>query len=309
MNFTLGNHLKYSIGDRVFGCRHSVREHYRVQVGAVDHAQLQRSSWVQEQLRTADSVYQQFGERPAVMFSGGTDSEIVIRSFLKIGVTPHVFFIRFKDGYNEQDFVTAQHTAGELGIPLHFFNFDVVDFVRSGAAAELAARTACSQLAYLTVYHHIQQLASPTVMGGESLLRRHVSAGGSRWYLAFRENEDASAMRFSALTGIPLVNEWFSYTPEMLAYWILHPTIAQLVTQPHNFKLSSVSSKNHILSSLLPELSWRQKTHGYEQLLAFNEHSRRVLAGTFTRRLTADLDGIFIDDLKQQLGIGDTQWA
>ena len=124
------------------------------------------------------------------MFSGGTDSEIVIRSFLQIGVKPRCVFIRFKDGYNDEDFIYASRIASELGIKLEVFNFDVIDFYQSGRAAEFSAEIQCRQIAYLTVYNAIKDMSLPAVMGGEMLLRRHIpQKGDSEWYYTFRENE------------------------------------------------------------------------------------------------------------------------
>jgi hypothetical protein len=144
-------------------------------------------------------------------------------------------------------------------------------------------------------------MQAPAVMGGEMLLKRHVDHSESKWYYCIRENEDASAMRFSLKYNIPLVNEWFSYTPEMIGYYLEDPEIQRLITERYNYKLSSVSSKNEILQRLFPNIIDKVKTHGYEQLMGFNGEAYRELYLTHPKRLAPSLDGIFIDDLKFQL--------
>lgn len=298
MNFTLGNHLKYWIDDRLYGYREQVTDKYRVEVGAIDKDHYRTSSWIQEQYRTADAIRKDFGKDFVVMFSGGTDSEIVLRSFLKIGVKPRAVFIKFKDDYNWQDYLNALVVCNQLGIMLEAIEFDVVDFYNSGQAAEFAGEIHCRQMAYLSVYHHIKTLGLPAVMGGEMLMRRQVPSNkDSFWYYVFRENEDASAMRFSLKYNIPLVNEWFSYTPEMMGYYLELPEIQSLVTERFNYKLGSVSIKNSVLYKLMPDLVRKRKTTGYERLLGFNGETYDTLYQTHIKRLESSLDGIQLSSL------------
>lgn len=304
MNFTHQNHLKYWIDDRLYGARQECWEKYRVEVGSIDADYYRTSNYQQEQRRTADLIYQDYGKDFVVMFSGGTDSEIVIRSFLDIGIKPRCVFIKFVGDYNAGDLEMAELIARELGIEVELFEFDVLDFYRSGQAAEFAAELQCRQIAYLTVYNAIRKLGLPAVMGGEMLLRRAIPQNAeSEWYYVFRENEDASAMRFSRAYNIPLVNEWFSYTPEMMAYYLEHPGIQGLVSTKYNYKLGSVSSKNKILRDLIPELVDKVKTHGYENLGAFNIETYFELHRAHTPRLESSLDGIKLVDLVKMLGV------
>ena len=301
MNFTLNNHLTYTIGDRLFGDRETIYEKFNVSAGKIDLDYYKTSTWLQEQYRTADTIYKDFGKDLVVMFSGGTDSEIVIRAFKNIGINPKIAFVKFKNDYNLQDYEIADKIARELDLDLIVLDFDVKEFYHSGQAFELAAEIQCRQIAYLTVYHWIKKMQLPAIMGGEMLLRRHVSTEGSKWYYCFRENEDASAMRFSLKYNIPLVNEWFSYTPEMMGYYLEDPKIHWLMTERYNYKLASVSTKNEILHRLFPNITNKVKTHGYEKLMGFNGETYNELYLSHVRRLESSLDGIFIDDLKYQL--------
>jgi hypothetical protein len=301
MNYTYNNHLLYTIGDRKFGFRETPYEKYKVSVGAIDQDYYKTSNWLQEQYRTADAIYKEFGKDLVVMFSGGTDSEIVLRSFLKIGIVPRCCFINFIGDYNIEDKIVAQQICHELNVELEILDFDVIEFYCSGEAHEFAGNIQCRQIAYLSIYNNIKKLQAPSIMGGEMLLRRHTDLTGSKWYYTIRENEDGSAMRFTIKYNIPLVNEWFSYTPEMIGYYLDHPGIQQLITNRFNYKLSSVSSKNAILKLLMPEIVDKVKTHGYEKLMGFNGETYMSLYLTHPKRLEPSLDGIFIDDLKIQL--------
>ena len=187
-NFTHNNHLKYTIKDRLYGIRETSYEKFLVTCGQIDHDHYKKSSWINEQYRTADLIFNDFGSDMIVMFSGGTDSEIVLRAFKNIGITPRSVFIKFKNDYNIDDLKLADQIARELDIKLEVIEFDVKEFYRSGEAYEFSKTIQCRQIAYLTVYNNILKLQAPAVMGGEMLLRRHVDTIGSKWYYCFREN-------------------------------------------------------------------------------------------------------------------------
>ena len=84
MNFTHNNHLTYTIGDRLFGHRENIYEKFKVNVGKIDQDYYKKSDWVQEQYRTAELIKNDYGRDFALMFSGGTDSEICLKSFKNI---------------------------------------------------------------------------------------------------------------------------------------------------------------------------------------------------------------------------------
>jgi hypothetical protein len=301
MNFTYGNHLKYTIGGREFGFRENSVEPFNVSIGSIDKDHYRRSNFRKELLRTADLIYQDLGKDLVIFLSGGTDSEIVLRNFLDIGIKPRCATIKFKNDYNANDVSEAVSLAKEFDIDLDLIDFDVKDFLYSGEADEFGQKIQCTQLTYLMVYKCILDFGAPAIMGGEALLTRHLQTQPSYWYYTFRENEDASAMRFSNVFNIPLVNEYFSYTPELLLYYLKDPDIKSLVSTQFNYKLTSVSSKNAILKRLIPEIRVRKKTHGFERLLAFNFEAYRELSSEQIFRLEPSLDGIPYNNIMKQL--------
>ena len=143
-------------------------------------------------------------------------------------------------------------------------------------------------------------MSAPAIMGGEQLLRKNVTSDNVYWCHHFRENEDASAMRFSFKYNIPLVNEWFSYTPEMMLFFLEDPDIQNLINNP-NYKITSVSSKNGILKKLYPEIRAKHKTHGFERLLGFNIETYNIMKEQLIPRLVTSVDGISTDILINHL--------
>ena len=97
MNFTHNNHLSYTLGDRKWGHRVNSYEPFKLVVGKIDHDHYRTSSYQNELRRTADLVYQDLGKDFVLFLSGGTDSEIVARNFLSIGIKPQCYCIKFKE--------------------------------------------------------------------------------------------------------------------------------------------------------------------------------------------------------------------
>ena len=301
MNFTHQNHLKYSIDGREYGYRETEIDKFEVRLGAVDPDQYRTSSFENELNRTAQLIQEDLGNDLILFLSGGTDSEIVLRNFIHNGFKPRCAMIRFKGGYNVGEVYEARAIANELDIKLDIIDFDVKDFFFSGEATEFGEQIQSTQITYIMVYNQILKLGAPAVMGGEAGLTRSVSKDGSFWYYAFRENEDASAMRFSLKYNIPLVNEYFSYTPELLLYYLESDGVKSLVTEKYNYKLTAASSKNKILATLYPKFRRKPKKHGFESLIAFNGLAYEEIGLNQIPRLEYSLDGIPYDQAIKQL--------
>lgn len=292
MDFTHNNHLTYSIGASPFGYRTTSIQPYTVGLGKIDHDRYKSSSYANELHRTAELVRNNLGNDLVLFLSGGTDSEIVLRNFVHFGFKPYCCVLRFENDYNAGEVAEAVAIANELDVKLEIIDFDVHAFYGSGEAKEFGNQIQCTQLTYNMVYKSILNLGAPAVMGGEALLTRQVHIDSSYWYYTFRENEDASAMRFSNKFNIPLVNEWFSYTPELLLYYLEHPYIKELTTNKLNYKLTSASSKNVVLSELYPGIRPKKKNHGFENLIAFNTSAYKDIGSDQVKRLEFSLDGI-----------------
>jgi len=294
--------MYYTIGSRRFGHRRTPYEKFEVHIGQIDKDVYRTSSWREELHKTADLVLKEAGRDVVVFLSGGTDSEIVLRNFLAIGFKPRCITLKFKDGYNQPDVDEAIELTASLGVKLDIIEFDIKKFYYSGEAAVFASEINCAQITYLMVYYHVKKLGFPAVMGGEQFLKRHIFRDKpSVWFHCFRENEDASAIRFSEKYKILLVNEWFSYTPEMMLYYLTNVDVQRLVNTRTNHKLTSASSKNNILKKLYPEIRVKVKTHGFERLLGFNQMVYNKLQRFCIPQLEPSLEGMFVPEAIKHL--------
>jgi hypothetical protein len=299
MNYTQNNHLYYTINGRKFGNRENSAEEFRVHVGRIDEDVYRTSSWRAELHKTADTVLREYGRDLVLFLSGGSDSEIVLRNFVEIGFKPRCILLEFTGGYNAADCREAVELARCLDVRLDVIPVDIKQYYYSGEIYELSQQLQCSQIAYLNVYNHVKRIGAPAVMGGEQLLRKLDTKYEKCWYHCYRENQDASAVRFSEQTGIPIVNEWFSYTPEMMLYYIEQPEIQQIIVE--NVSADTSHRKNVVLQRLYPELRKKAKSHGFEQLVDFNIEVTTDLKSRMISRTHASLDGIRLPELYKML--------
>lgn len=302
MNFTLNNHLKYYINNEMYGIRKNAFDKYRVEVGKIDHSYYAKGNLYTEIIKIADLIKSQLGKDFEMYFSGGTDCEIVIKSFLAIGVKPKIVTIRYTDGMNEFEVETAKKIVSELNLKQEIVNFDVRDFYFSGSAINLAQKIYCSQLNINGWYEIIRRRQTPTLMAGNIPLTKKIGNFDPYWYYTHMESEESCNVRFYNVFKIPVIHEFFSYTPEAMLYWLESQEIKDLVTKK-NFKAKVESSKNQFLKNLLPEfdLVLRTKTHGWEKTIPFLSESNRHIFKFLTQRLTGCLDGIEYNSIIKQL--------
>jgi len=302
INLTHNNHLKYYINDEVFGVRQNPFDRYRVTVGKIDHDRYTNSTFYDELKRIAKLISLELGKDFEIYFSGGTDCEILIRCFLAIGIKPKLVTLRYTDNSNEYEVANATRIANDLSLPLEIVNFDVQDFYFSGAAIDMAQKIYCAMLIFNGFFENVRKRGTPAIMGGNVPLTKKIGNFDPYWYYTYMESEETCNIRFVQHFNIPVIYEFFSYTPEAMLYWLDSTGIKNLVNNK-NLKLKAESSKNQILIDLLPELSidYRTKTHGWEKTVPFSHEANRHIVRHLIPRLTNCLDGIKYNDAIVQL--------
>lgn len=308
MEYTYQNHLKFYIGDILYGFRTDPYQKYKVSLGKADLDYLKNITYKKELSRISSLIFNQLKNDFVLFFSGGTDSEIALRSFLSIGIKPKLIMLKMENNYNLHEIKYANKLANELDLKIEYIDINMYDFFYSGEAAEISKDTQCCQIILCALYKIIKKLNFPSLFGGSTLLTRNIKINPTNWYFTLLETDESSSIRFSKLTGIPVISDFFNYTPELMLIYLENPMIQNIINTRYNYKLKLENSKNNILKVLVPEISLRTKNHGLEKIIPFGEETYRMLASTFTQRLTDCLDGIPIDiALKMLKGTYETQ--
>jgi hypothetical protein len=296
MEFTFNNHLKYTIKDRSFGFRKTPYEKYQVSVGKIDLDYYQKNTWKTEQYRIGSLVLDNLGKDFVLLYSG-LNSELILRILLSLNIKPILIFIRFVGNYNLEEYYHAVKTANDLGIELSVFDYDIVDNFHSGELTEFADSFQCSTIMQAVLCHSVHKLQSPTIIGQKTIFRKKITLNNVDWYYSFPETANASNIRYSLKYHIPVISEWFSYTPESIAYLLDN---IDLNSETYKFKLSTNSTQNQIFNQLIPKLTITTHKTGYENL--YGLMTEFLLRGSrFHGGFDNNIDGINLKELKTQL--------
>ena len=296
MEFTNNNHLTYTINNRTFGFRNTIFERYQVSVGRVDDNYYRNNTWFSEQYRIGSLVLNNIGKDFILLYSG-LNSECILRILLSLNIKPILIFIRFIGDYNINEYYHAVKTANDLNVELSVFDYDIIDNYRSGELTEFADSFNCGNIMQAVNCHAIHKLQSPAILGQEIIFRKDVKLKHVDWCYYFPEVSNASTFRYSIKYNMPVISEWFSYTPEAIAYFLDN---IDLNSDTYKFKVSTNSTQNQIFHSMYPDLTMTTHKNGYENLYGFA--TEFYLRGEKLHKgFDENPNGIYIKDLRQQL--------
>jgi hypothetical protein len=259
IELTLNNHFKFGYdGTLEFQRRLQATERWEVTVGQISSQPNFREAAVQAARAILDSCKLP----PAVLLSGGIDSEVCARAFIEAGHPPAVIIGRV--GREEgRDFNVAKWVAKHLKLKPIIADIDVISEVgkREVLQAGIFAQTISPQFATHCLLLDWATLHDFTgVLGiGDNELRR----SGEDLVVVEREKE-AGAYRFAAQRQWQRhVPAFFQYTPELIWSRVAGPG-RELWRDLHGdnyFKVKEEFYLHHF-----PELAPRDKLTGFEHL-------------------------------------------
>jgi hypothetical protein len=291
-NLTLGQHLKWYLDDSMFEARTSDLQKFRFELGKVGRP---LRAWSQELRLAMSQLIDEHGTKLALFYSGGSDSEVILRTLLDLGVKPDIYTIKFSKNENEHETMYADQMCQAHGLKQTVFVHDMTKFLE-GTAQQLAEVFQCSQLAYLTVLEYVRKVDYPVIMGGEVYLQKHQRSSDTltspeEWYYIYREDEDGMTYRYSKLTGHTLINEALTYTPGLLLSWLQHPVIKAVANNEVPGKITLLSMKRGVYESeLCTDLLAKTKFHGYEGLSWTNKAFTASVKHYWPKQQTARLE-------------------
>lgn len=282
---TESNHFKFGYDQSTFSFRTSPTQEWFVEYGACQHEPL---DFRNECIRTAQKIRQSTKDPIHIMFSGGVDSEVVLRSFVAAKIDVTAAILRFKNDLNIHDISWAVITCENLNIPYRFYDLDILDFWKN-RALEYAEPTYCVTPQLISTMWLVDQIEGYPVMGSaECLFVKEVPTDyrpgispyeKSEWSLWEKEKIAAWYRHFivRAREGCP---GFYQYTPEIMLSYINDPIVQDLINDRIVGKLSTESSKLRIYQQHFDLIS-RPKYTGFEKLQSEDAFYRDQLKKTF----------------------------
>lgn len=224
----------------------------------------------EECVRAAVQISKDAGTKlPALLLSGGADSEVLVLAFLEAGVPFKLRTFRFKHNLNDHELVNVQLFCKAHGLRTEFHDIDIYEWAYSTEAKKLFIE---SGAVYFTMIPHMSLISAvakegdyPVLGNGEVLLKNINKA----WHYVEYEY-DLAWYRHCQVNNIAGEMGFFQRTPELMLSALLHPRLVNLGTN-QNVLASTVLRtsqpiKYKMYHDFWPSIYKRQKFDGGEQI-------------------------------------------
>lgn len=238
----------------------------------------------EELLKAAASTLDHCNSKPTVLYSGGIDSEIMLRAFIDIGSKPNVIIARYENDYNIYDVSYAIVTCEILNVPYKIVDFSLVKFYETEALnyAELAQIDRPRALPYCKLLDMVDGFP---VMGASDLSPYRTNSDYSKqgtWKMRCWEH-DIGWSKFLRAIDKPGIAEWFKWTPGLVLAYLKTEWFQNLVNDKYYGKLGSNSTKIIGYREAYPTLIDRTKRTGFEHINILAEEVEQQILRKFNR--------------------------
>lgn len=226
------------------------------------------SSFSDELLKTSSSTLDYYPNiRPSILFSGGVDSEIVLRSYLKIGANPKVYIIRYENDYNIYDVSYAITICSLLNVEYTIIDFNLKKFYEHDAEkiselAQVCRPRALPQCKFMDLVDGLPILGSSDLTGVRT--NDDYSKKGT-WLIRCWEH-DIGWSKYLRETNRPGIAEWFKWSPGLVISFTQMQWFNKITNDEYYGKLGFNSTKIIGYRETYPDLIERRKQTGFEKV-------------------------------------------
>jgi hypothetical protein len=221
--------------------------------------------------KTAVEMHKKFGEIQ-IGYSGGLDSELAILAFhhnrlpFRISTIEWYWDDKLLNGHDIQ---YAYKLCRELNLKIETIKYNVKNLFLSDEWKRISQTyqaVSPYQHALLVV---LEKIKDPWLQVDEIETIVSFEDVSPKWVFEKREDQDVCWRKFNKITGLPALNNFFTYRLETVCSWYNDPTILDLINFKSYGKLGFVSSKHKIYQKDCPyDLKIRPKYFGLESMIS-----------------------------------------
>jgi hypothetical protein len=221
----------------------------------------------EELIKAAKSSLDYSKGKPTVLYSGGVDSELMLRAFLDAGCVPDVVIARYEKDYNIYDVSYAVVTCELLKTPYKIIDFNLEKFYETEALkyAELAQIDRPRALPYCKLLETVDGFP---IMGASDISPYRTNDDYNTqgtWMMRCWEH-DIGWSKFLREINKPGIAEWFKWTPGITIATLRTKWFTDLTHDKYYGKLGSNSTKIIGYREAYPDLISRTKKTGFENI-------------------------------------------
>ena len=228
------------------------------------------------------------GLRPQIFFSGGVDSELILRSYINIGANPEVFIVRYEDDLNMHDISYAIIICNLLGVKYNIIDFNLQKFYENDA--EIVSNQAQIDEPEMLPQLKYTECADELIIVGLSDItwtRQNEDYSVKSNWIARDLEFDIGCDKYNILHNRTAIYQWWHWTPGLILAYTKLKWFQRLVNDEFKGKLGVGSTKLLGFQEIYPDLIPRQKYGGFEKskelLNEFENHIKRKNNGLIYR--------------------------
>lgn len=259
------NWLTWSVNGSPYALRSDKND--VVTFSASKHSLNSVGSYKEELLNNAAKMRDYYSDPFDVLYSGGIDSEVILRVFKELGIKHNTIIVRYKDGYNARELANALDYVTTLNIPYKVIDFDLKKFYENDAY-DLCVKSSCIRVGRVNHIKFCIDFCDNIPVMGEGDIYWYRTYGTdynlpTEWKFLVSEASHNCNMYLTHL-GRENVCDFYEFTPELIKAYNQQPIMKQLLNDELQGKISNWSSKWAMHSQLWPDMVKRIKLTGLE---------------------------------------------
>lgn len=268
--YTKNNHINYHLTDNEFSFNHGKCQTHL--------------SWRNECKRVAQELYDLHGNNLVVMLSGGLDSEVVLHSFLSLGIKPKVAVLKYERNLNLHDINYALRLCASRYISPSIIDVNVKNFFKE-ELLNFADLTKCSSPQINLLLYQANKIDGiPILATGENFL---VRKEGKPEVYDLEESKIISIYEFFIKHNREAIPAFFQYTPEVMLSYLQRESVYSWV---ENAKKDGYINTKKIKPFIIAEefdIEPRGKLTGFELMDELDQTYRSML---YDKQLSNELE-------------------
>jgi hypothetical protein len=213
----------------------------------------------EELLENTRAIRERFNDPFDLLFSGGVDSEVILRCHHELKIPINVFIFKYENDYNFHDVRHALRICDELNIKPNLIDFNLQKFFENDAY-DIWTKTYVKKAGRLPHMKMIEYLDNMPIMGDAEPLWEF---DNNSWKFCFEEVCHSQSIYCSNINRL-IIADWYEFSPETLLSHALLPKIKLLFKNKNHDDLIFDRTKYFIYKEIWPEIVIRPKRNGYE---------------------------------------------
>lgn len=206
------------------------------------------------------------GLKPSLFFSGGVDSEVMLRAFIHIGAKPDVYIVRYENDINIYDVSYAVAICNSMGIDFKIIDINLKKFYENDAekVSELAQCDRPRMLPQMSFADHVDGL--PILCMADITWQRSDSDYTKKGiWKAWEIESDCACDRYNIATNRTAIYQWGRWSPGIFLAHTRWKWFHKLINDHYPGKLGNSSTKFEGFSEEFPDMIPRRKKVGFEK--------------------------------------------